>query len=759
MKRLFVLLLSGIMITSSVPSLSLAATGSASVDIQVAPVDIRAEEPKSSGTEPNQTNLTAAIKTVKSKITIPEEYSVFDYNYNDASTYSKANWSLTWRTKDGNAAIQVNCDEDFHITYYSKYDSSKTEAGISKYLKKELKAKADEFILKIAPETIGCLEYLSADYEGIYSGNYVYNYQRTSNGIALPDNTVKVWVNSITGDVTSFAIDWLYQDKVPSASVKLTKEDAAKLIKENLKMKLVYRTNSYWLYDSKGERQEKKAFLVYEPTQGYISVNAKTGEVYLTKSEWINTTTSRDTGKGAVEAAADQSGSTTELTQEEITKVAELKHLISKKKAIAAITGSKSLYIDKNLIAYTATLNKQDDISGKTTYVWNITLSDPREIDSKKTTDNYRGYAYASVDAQTGKILSYYASVKDYYDEKNQKWNTVKLQYSKKETKAILEKFLKEQMNSRFKNSILSEENKDYIVTYKNDTPVYGGYRYQYNRVNEGVEYPYNSIYGSVDAVTGKIYSFGSYWDETVEFEAPKGVISAEEALKAYLGNEGYGLKYEINQINKIDTGKQKSEYYDYSKLTSVEYEIRLVYRPDVSPSYISPFTGKQMNADGTEYTVTKPYVYKDITNDDKYRNVLLLSDMNIGFEGENFLPEQAITVGEINAMLEKIGYNIYSAEANIGDTKLITREEIAGSFINRLGIDKVAKLEGIYKTGYEDENQIDSKYLGSVALAKAFGLLSSETGNKFNPKSNISRYDAVNLLLNFIKVQKDGIM
>ena len=36
--------------------------------------------------------------------------------------------------------------------------------------------------------------------------------------------------------------------------------------------------------------------------------------------------------------------------------------------------------------------------------------------------------------------------------------------------------------------------------------------------VNEGIEYPYNYLYGSVDGVTGKIYSFGSYWNENVEF-------------------------------------------------------------------------------------------------------------------------------------------------------------------------------------------------------------------------------------------------
>jgi hypothetical protein len=751
MKRLFVCLLGGVLLASNVSSLTIAAPAKDNLAART----ISAAMPVSSNTEPTQTNLAAAIKSVKGKITIPEEYSVFDYYFNDSSIYSKAYWNLTWRTKDGDASIQVNCDEDFHITSYRKYLSSKEETGVSNYLKKELKAKADEFILKAAPETMGMLEYLNADYEGVYSGNYIYNYQRTNNGIALPDNTVKVWINSISGEVTALEVNWLYEGKVPNNSVKLSKEEAAKLIKENMKMKLVYRSNSHWLYGIKGEGTSKKAYLVYEPTRSYISVDAKTGEVYLSNSKWINT----DEYSKESAATADVGRAAYELTQEELSKVQELKDLISKEKAISVITENKSLYFDKNMISYTANLYKQEGNDGKASYVWNISFNDPREIDAKNTADSYRGYAYASVDAKSGNILNYSASVKDYYDEKNQKWNTVKLQYDKKEAKAILEKFIKEQMSSRFKNTVFTEENDDYIAYYKKDTPVYGGYRYQYNRVNEGIEYPYNQIYGSVDAVTGKIYSFGSNWDENIEFEAPKGVISAEEAMNAYLSKDGFGLKYEINQINKINSEKQTEEYYDYAKLTSVEYEIRLVYRPDVTPSYISPFTGKQMNYDGTEYKNALPYAYKDITDEKKYRNIFLLSDMNIGFEGENFLPEQSITVAEINALLEKIGYGSYSTDKITGDNKLITREEIAGSFIQRLGLEKIAKLKGIYKTGYEDENLIDPQYLGSVALAKAYGLLDAEKENKFNPKGNISRYDAVNLLLHYIKVQRDGVL
>ena len=760
MKRFGVILLSGILLATSVPMTGFAATSNNN-KADVIKYPIRAEEPSSSSTEPSKVSLTAAIKTVKGKIAIPEEYSQFNYNFYDASSYSDGYWNLTWSTKDGNAGIQVNCDENFHITYYNKYDYSKTETGISKYLKKELKSKADDFILKAAPDTIGSLQYLDSEFDGIYSGNYVYRYQRAKNGVPLPENTVTCYVSSITGEVTSLTVDWLYEGKVPSSTTKITKEEATKLIKKNMNMKLVYRTNQYWLYDSKGGSQATKAFLVYEPTESYLSVDANTGKIYLTKSEWVNTA-AQSGAKTAEDAATSNiaAGSTIQLTPEEVAQAEELQGLISKEKAIKTVTGNKSLYLDKNLISYTATLSKQESSSGKASFVWNISLNDPREIDSTSGKDTYRGYAYATVDAKTGNLLSYNASMNGYYNETTQKWMPVKIKYNKKESRAILEKFLKQQINSKFKNTVFTEQNDDYIASYKNDTPVYGGYRYQYNRTNEGIEYPYNSVYGSVDGVTGKIYSFGSYWNDEIVFESPKNIISAEAAMNAYLANEGFGLKYEINQINKYDSSKAKDGYYDYSGLSSVEYEIRLVYRADITPSYISPFTGKQLNYDGTEYTVTKPYAYLDLNDEAKYRNILLLADMNIGFDGEKFLPDQAITVGEINSLLEKIGYGSYTTEADatVNSSELITREKIAQTFVDKLGLDKLSKLSGIYKTGYTDESSINKDYLGAVAIAKGFGLLGGDENNNFNPQKNISRYDAVNLLLNFIQLQKEGL-
>jgi hypothetical protein len=225
--------------------------------------------------------------------------------------------------------------------------------------------------------------------------------------------------------------------------------------------------------------------------------------------------------------------------------------------------------------------------------------------------------------------------------------------------------------------------------------------------------------------------------------------------MDKYLSKDGYGLKYEINVINTYDS---KNSIVSNPDAYTTNYEIRLVYRPDIDPSYISPFTGDQVNYNGEVYQGLKPYTYLDVADTDANREILLLSDMNIGFEGNNFSPDKVITRGELNDLLEKVGYG-YAAEETVNKDQPITREEVAQSFISKLGLAKVAAISGIYQTGFADDYNISKDYYGAVALAKGLGLMQADSSNNFNPKSNVTRAEAVHLILSFIGVQQNGIL
>lgn len=737
-------------------------TKAESVKSEVLPIaaeDIITEPAVYTKNEPSEKSLETAIKATKAKIQIPKEYSEFNFYYYGTNTYSNTYWSLNWKNPNDYSYIEVNLDKENNIIYYYNYDGSKTGRNIPSYLKKELLDKAEDFIRIIAPEVYSNMELVEANYNGIYSNTYSYLFQRKEKGVIFPDNTVTVRVDAQTGEVMSASINWLYGAKIPPSGAKLTKEEASKIIGDNLNMKLSYKTNYIRIFENGQYETVKKAFLVYEPDIPYISVDANTGEVYLTKTEWVELK-SEEYDTVNKEMLSSVSGGSDMLTEEEMAKIRELEKLISKEKAIEIVTSNPHLHIDENLIAYTATLNRSYANKSKdNSFTWRIELRDERPVDYDKDGDNYRAYAHATVDAKTGKILSFSASIKSNYNRQTGNWLPVNVKYDREYGQNILEEFLKSQIKDRFAKTKLVDKRNDYIAYYKdNNEPVYGGYHYTYNRFNEGVEFSYNGIYGAVDGVTGKIYSYHSNWDDDIIFESPKNAMTPKEAFEHFIGKDGFNLLYEINIINQYDPNyKSNNRYYDYSDAYSVVYEIRLVYRPDIYPRYISPFTGEQLDGSGEVYKNVKPYIYDDITDTKSNREILLLADMNIGFEGRYFNPDKAVTEGEIIQLLEKLGYYNYGSSDNTkNSSKLITREELAYDFVKRLGFEKVAKLSGIYKTGYYDESNIHPDYLGAVALAKGLKLFPESDGNLFNPKNNVTRREIVHLILNFIKADNN---
>ncbi len=734
-----------------------AATGS---DSASAPsVDVPATGGAVTG-EPKAEDLERIIAAVKSKITIKEELSEFNYYFSAASYDSLAYWRLNWSREDSSERIIVKIDQNGNIISYN-YENYDDSRYVPKYLKSELKEAAGQFIKKMAPDIFNKVEYVGASWGGSYSGQYIYQYQRVENGIPMPDNTVTVGVNYETGKAVSFNASWLYNVKIPSADTKITKEEAAEKIGEKVTMELAYQ-NAYTTDDG---NTKIKAFLVYVPDNSYTAVDAKTGEVYTTQNEWVDMELSGGYGSISKENAADASsdGSNEEkLTEEEILKVEELKDLISREDAIKAVTGNKSLLLDNSLKSISAQLYKQNNYYSdgeNTKYIWSINLSDPRELD-KDSEDTYRAYADAEVDAVTGKIVSYQANVKDYYNMSEKEWETVKVKYSSEQGQKILEEFLKKQIPDMFENSVLTDKEDSYVIAYKDNKEVYGGYSYSYDRVNKGINYSYNGIYGSVDGVTGKIYSFSYNWNDNVAFESPENIISAKEAFNAYISKEGYHLVYEINSIHSYNSATEDKINIEESVISDEDYsvknEVRLVYRTDISPNYISAFTGKQLNYDGEEYVADEDtYSYSDINNTNSSRNIRLLADIGIGFKGGDFQADKAITTKELTEFLELLDFSYNDRKYQIRkDNSTIARLAVSKFAVQLLGYESIAKLKGIYNTDFKDQDQIPEEYLGYATLANGLDIVTGNSNNEFRPNDKLTRGEAADMLIAMLSVE-----
>ncbi|MDF2473182.1 MAG: hypothetical protein K0R21_964 [Anaerocolumna sp.] len=691
--------------------------------------------------EPTQQELEKIIKAVKAKISIPNNLSAFDYYYNGESYYSQTYWNLNWSSKDGSERITIQADGSGNIISYDYYNANDGFYA-PKYLKSELKSTADQFLNKIAPNIYKNVNYKTSTFQGVYGGQYIYQYERVSNGIPMPDNTISVGVNYETGKVASYYGNWLYDVKIPSADTKISESEAAAKIGKEVMMKLGYQ-NKYTT--DKNGKTKIEAFLVYYPDQSYIAVDAKTGEVYKTQNEVIYDNYYSNTS--SLEASDEVKGG---LTEEEILKVEELSGLISREAAIKAVTGNSSLLIDSNLKSITAKLYKRSNyynVSQEEVYVWDIYLSDPREA-NYETGDIYRSYATASVDAKTGKILNFNASIKDYYNMDKKEWESVKVKYSMKQGQSILEKFVKAQIPDIFKNTVLTNNKESYVIGIKEEKEVYGGYYYNYERVNEGVNYSANGIYGAVDGVTGKIYSFSYNWDKNITFESPKNVISAEKAFDYYIALDGFKLVYESNSTYTYATDGVKEIAYDngYSRDT----KIRLVYRTDIYPGYISPFTGRQLDYEGKEYKDANiSYNYSDIGGLAQERNIKLLADLGIGYTGGSYSPNKEITKEEVINFISLLGYYYdttkYTLESN---SSTINRLDAAKFMIQILDYDKVAQITGIYNIDFKDKANISDAFLGYAALSHGLGLVKADTNNEFRPSASLTRAEAADMFI-----------
>ncbi|MBO4343691.1 MAG: hypothetical protein J5844_03435, partial [Clostridia bacterium] len=553
-----------------------------------------------SSNEPQAEEMEKLIAIVKPKLDIPEICSEFDWYYNSGSYYRNSTWNFTWYDDDYTAYYSVTCDSEGNILnyYYNNWNSwdEEPKSRLPAYTKSELKTKADEYFKKLRPDAFSHMQ-LTNSYSEIYSRNFVYEYTRFEDGVEVPEETARVSVDYSDGELVNFSINF-------NRSVSFGKKDntglekAKELIKGEQKMKLYYRTKRDY------ESGEVKAYLVYSPEIGYISVNAETGEICLERNTWNVQTEPRDSGKYMSENASmdmdlaeSEGAGEYKLTEEERAQVDLLDSLISKEEAIQAVKGNKYLYINEDATAVDAYLTKYNSYyyyrnagDEEDNYVWRVNFSAPYRNDNyeeMEKTGFFSPYMNATVDAKTGAIISFYSNVPyyKYYVNDYRKIAIPSLKYDEDSARAVFEEFLDETIPDKFGLSRFTGGYDGVVIDYKNpdkyEDPVYRTKSLHYVRVNEGIDYDYNSISGTMDLVTGKITSFSYNWYDNVEFESPKDAISPEEALDVLLNDEGFGLNYEINSnytYNQYLIDMEEKENYNIDELYETEQYSRLVY-------------------------------------------------------------------------------------------------------------------------------------------------------------------------------------
>ncbi len=717
---------------------------------------------------PTTDEMQEMIKKVKPLLDVPQEASEFDWNYVAGSMGNPSRWTFTWSNEDSSLRVSASCDNDGNIIYYNFRDNTNQSSysRFPKYKKADLEKQAKDFLKRVSPVTEKSLVLVPTMPSGIYSGTYTYRFVRYENGIIFPENYVTVSVNNQTGVVTSYNSNFNMGINIPEKKNIISEETAKEILGTKLKMNLSYRVKT----DYEKENAPVKAYLVYTPESGYLSVDAETGEIYTRNFSWDERNAASEEIFSSANGALKQEGVMNdaaapeyELNEKELEQLALLSGLITKNEAINKVVSNKYLYIDGDLTAVDADLTKgggYDYVTGRKTnsekYYWNIRFYNP--VPSDKGYDY--SYAAATVDAQDGSLVSFNSSLKDRYYYENNKLEYPEIKYSAELCRETAEEFLKGQIPDKFEFTRFSYSNPTNIVEYKTDgdltIPVYGAYNFNYVRVNEGVDFTYNNINVGIDGVSGKIYNYNFRWFDKVEFESPLQAISEKEAFDIYVGTDGFGLNYELFSeyiYNKyLEENKYEDEYLDYDMLYDTSYSARLIYSAyNIKCNTVGAVSGMLLDYNGDLFEEQKPYEYNDISGHWAEQTIKIFADVGVGFASDEFLPDEIITRDDFLSLAENAG--LYIGRDQYDNTKEkgedFNRISAIKYIIDGMGYEKIASIPDIYNVNYADADEIRSEDMGYAALAKGLKIATGNNKNLLRPNDGLTRAEALTLLKN----------
>lgn len=656
----------------------------------------------------NAKELEEAISIAKKKIKVPSSYVKFSYAVSQTDYMDKKVYNLHWNNKKDTEWIDVSV-MDGEVKNYFKGNSSQASYA-PKYTKKELKKKADAFLKQVVPKQYNSTKYQNTVEKNIYAGTYTYFYQRMEQKIPVKDNQIRIEMNYETGEAVEMTVNF---DKVslPEASKLISKADAKEALKQIFSMELTYRRN----YSDNGSAN--KAYLVYEPNLDDIVIDAITGK-QVTKEEILQGTT--DAEEQVMDSAQNSAGAGKgdALTQSERTKVEKLKKLLTQSQVVAMLKGKANLDLDASYDTVIGNLYKWDT-NGDSGYVWRLEFA--------STEKDGNSFATARMNAETGELYQFSS-----YRYTTGNGGTA--HYTREQCQKKMEDFIVSEHPEYQKRIQYRENNRDFYIIGKsmgNTNPEF--YDVEYVDSHNGIPYLDNSFSGRVDAVSGKIVSYYANWNDDTRFEKADGCMSEEQAKNAYLKLCELTPKYVIyeNQTGQI---------------------ARLEYEANIWPKRISPFSGKQLDYDGTPYEEKEDdFQYTDIKKSPYKKYIEQLAELGVGFSGKKFQPDKAITKGEFEQWLNELDISYGQTPTGAKAKKLMTHMDTAKRCISVLGYTKVAKLDGIYDTVFTDMNTIAKKDRGYAALAKGLGLI---TGKEFQAKKNVTREEAAKIVLKMLKLK-----
>ena len=359
-----------------------------------------------------------------------------------------------------------------------------------------------------------------------------------------------------------------------------------------------------------------------------------------------------------------------------------------------------------------------------------------------------------TVDARTGEVQYLYAYIP--WDEDSQ------ASLTREEAREKAEAFLEARYGDHFSHLVLYETPGQEAEPLEDDGSV-ASYSFRFVRQENGYFFPDHYYTVRVDAADGSVCGLSYYYDEAVTFAAPEGIISAGEALDAWMDTYTVTLQY-LLVPQKLTGSDAVSQRLKQMGLASYYY-LKLGYSLEREETFrgIDAKSGQPVGYawQGTDSGLT----YTDVAGTWAEADVLRLAQYSVGYAGSLFQHSKALTQWDLVCLLYSLRYYpldpaaateaerdaAYAAAYELGalartersDDAVLTRGELVRRLLDAAGYGAVARLEGIFTCAYPDRSSIPAAELGYAALAQGLGLVSGA----YNGSAQATRGQAAAML------------
>lgn len=544
-------------------------------------------------------------------------------------------------------------------------------------------------------------------------------------------------------------LDGQIMDGVPAPAAQVTAGEAAAALRDTLAMRLEYVL---------AEDGDTRAVLRYLPESGdEFYVDAATGEL-INLSELYRLAAEGEFGdKGAAggasfntsETAADAAASESPLSAAEQEGIEKLEGVLDRDTLDAKVRALSALGLDSYTLATVSySVGRQAGEDGVAPVTASLRYG--RQVDSATWRRT------ATVDARTGELISLTSSARL---PENGPERTVDAESAQTAAEDFLNSIAPGQFGKTDLYSSSDALESEYSVSHS----------FTYAQKENGYFYTGNALYVGVDATDGSISSYRKSFDDAVTFESADGIISMEDAVDAWLGTYETELQYILIPA-AIDFSQPEYEPLAGMGLSYL-YRLALGYQLERSDylSGIDAKTGEPVVPGWVN--VDDSITYDDLDGHWAGKQIEALAQYGVGYAGGSFLPGQALTQLDLIALLlstegylyqpgeEGAADYLYERAYSMGmlargerdDGALLTRAQTVELILDAAGYGPVARLEGIFRTGFADDSSIPTEYYGYAALAQGLGLVGGAPGSQFLPNAGATRAEAAVMLYNFM--------